>query len=428
MMSVNGYSTSPHSQYPEPPSLAPPPQSDLLTSLPGDPGAPNPHQHHHAQQHHLQQHPQQHHQLNHQHQQQQQQQLSHPQDQQQTPQQQQQQQQQSQQRPSAATANKTDRALFQAQYGAHHPADDSTTGTVANTAPASSYNLGWSTPGQASATVTSGMPPQSPSTRLAPPPEGIYPTFEGLLLAVQKVAKDQGYGVVKLRSSNYRDKKPTRYDLVCDRGGVKYNSTAKKRNPSTRKVDCPWRAKAVCEVNLGNQWRFAVQESRHNHEPRIAAAEPGQENTPMAQSMRSIGNKLDRVSHDINANMATILQHLEQISKRVEVLENGRPQMMSGNNVPNMGNSNMPTANMGGGSMGGGMGGGIGGGGLGGGLGGGGMSNGPMTNGGMGSGGLMDARLNNLDSRVNAMEQRPNPMDLPMMDDDTGRLSMMVNS
>ncbi|KAI1188313.1 hypothetical protein F5B17DRAFT_395891 [Nemania serpens] len=156
---------------------------------------------------------------------------------------------------------------------------------------------------------------------LAPPPEGIYRSFEDLLSAVQRVAKDQGYGVVKLRASNYRDGKPTRYDLVCDRGGVKYNSTAKKRNPSTRKVDCPWRAKAVCEVQLNNQWRFAVQDPRHNHEARVPAAPPGQESTPMAQSLRSLTNKLDRISHEIAQGFSGVTQRLESVEKRLEAME-----------------------------------------------------------------------------------------------------------
>jgi hypothetical protein len=131
----------------------------------------------------------------------------------------------------------------------------------------------------ATATVAefSMMTNTPPPPALLPPPEGIYRSFDDLMNSVQRVAKDQGYGIVKLRASNYREGKPTRYDLVCDRGGVKYNSTAKKRNPSTRKIDCPFRAKAVCEVQLGNQWRFAVQELRHNHEPRVPTGGPNQE-------------------------------------------------------------------------------------------------------------------------------------------------------
>lgn len=139
--------------------------------------------------------------------------------------------------------------------------------------------------------------------------------------SVQQAAKGQGYGIVKLRASNYRDGKPTRYDLVCDRGGVKYNSTAKKRIPSTRKVDCPFRAKAVCEVQLGNQWRFALQETRHNHEARIASGTPGTEGAPLTASMRTLANKLDRLSHDMATGIMRIEQRLDHIEKRMENLE-----------------------------------------------------------------------------------------------------------
>ncbi|KAI1435129.1 hypothetical protein GGR50DRAFT_347847 [Xylaria sp. CBS 124048] len=126
---------------------------------------------------------------------------------------------------------------------------------------------------------------------LAPPPEGIYRSFEDLLNAVQRVAKDQGYGVVKLRASNYRDGKPTRYDL------------------------------AVCEVQLNNQWRFAVQDPRHNHEARVPAAPPGQENLPMAQSIRSLTNKLDRMNHEITQGFMSVTQRLESVEKRLEAIE-----------------------------------------------------------------------------------------------------------
>lgn len=163
--------------------------------------------------------------------------------------------------------------------------------------------------------------PNTPPPALLPPPEGIFRTFEDLMASVQRVAKDQGYGIVKLRASNYRDGKPTRYDLVCDRGGVKYNSTAKKRNPSTRKIDCPFRAKAVCEVQLGNQWRFAIQEGRHNHEPRAPSGTPGQENAPLATSIRSFTNKLDRLNHDMAQGLMRIEQRLDNIEKRMDSLE-----------------------------------------------------------------------------------------------------------
>lgn len=161
----------------------------------------------------------------------------------------------------------------------------------------------------------------TPPPTLLAPPEGIFRSFEDLMASVQRVAKDQGYGIVKLRASNYRDGKPTRYDLVCDRGGVKYNSTAKKRNPSTRKIDCPFRAKAVCEVQLGNQWRFAIQDSRHNHEPRAPNGPAAPENAPLATSIRSFTNKLDRLNHDIMNSFIRIEQRLDHLDKRMENLE-----------------------------------------------------------------------------------------------------------
>lgn len=255
------------------------------------------------------------------------------------------------------------------------------------------------------------MPPPSPAlgstAGLAPPPEGIYRSFDDLLASVQRTAKEQGYGIVKLRASNYREGKPTRYDLVCDRGGVKYSSTAKKRNPSTRKVDCPWRAKAVCEVNLGHQWRFAMQEARHNHEARIPAAVPGQENTPVAQSIRALTNKVDRMAHDMVQGLNRLEQNLaarlDNIEKRLDALEGGRSGMLGGGGVPPMGAPSMPPANMGGSSLG----------------------NGSLANGGMQP--LVDGRLGGVESRLTQME--PRSLDgLQMMDDDTGRLSMMVNS
>ncbi|KAI2609201.1 hypothetical protein GGR54DRAFT_618838 [Hypoxylon sp. NC1633] len=161
-----------------------------------------------------------------------------------------------------------------------------------------------------------------PRNSMKSPPEKIYDSWEILIDEVHKYATHQGFGIVKLRSSNYRDSKATRFDLVCDRGGVKYNSTAKKRNPTTRKIDCPWKAKAVCEVQLGNRWRFSVQKDEHNHEARVDDGQKGQENTPTAQSMRTITNKMDRMSHDIAKGFERIETHIESMEKRLEMVEN----------------------------------------------------------------------------------------------------------
>ncbi|KAH7308106.1 hypothetical protein B0I35DRAFT_442887 [Stachybotrys elegans] len=169
-----------------------------------------------------------------------------------------------------------------------------------------------------------GSPPTpspAPMATMAPPPDSIYGSDTDLMSSVGQFAKDQGYGIVKLRTSNYREGKPTRFDLVCDRGGVRYNSTAKKRNPSTRKIDCPFKAKAVCEVQLGHQWRFAVQNPDHNHEPRLPAGAPGQENAPLATSLRTLANKMDRISHDMTNSFNELQKQMANLDKRLENLE-----------------------------------------------------------------------------------------------------------
>lgn len=309
-------------------------------------------------------------------------------------------------------------------------------------------NVATSTPMTSQVTVAQSPSRPSGSGGLLPPPEGIYRTFDELLQAVQRSAKDQGYGVVKLRASNYREvngtNKPTRYDLVCDRGGVKYNSTAKKRNPSTRKIDCPWRAKAVCEVQLGGQWRFVVQEANHNHDARMATVAPGQEATPVEKQLKSLQNKMDRLIHDQTDGFARLTEtirsqgtdyvaRLESLERRLEAIEaNGRAvnSLMGPNGAPNMGGQNMPQANMGGGGMGnsslanGGMGNGMGGGGMNAGMGSTGLGGGGMN--GMG-GSVMDQgrHLSNLEARVNGLEQR-NPMEMPMMGEDPTRVDSLL--
>jgi len=234
------------------------------------------------------------------------------------------------------------------------------------------------------------MPPSPASTALAPPPEGIYRSFEDLLTTVQRVAKDNGYGVVKLRASNYREGKPTRYDLVCDRGGVKYSSTAKKRNPTTRKVDCPFRAKAVCEVQLGNQWRFAVQDGRHNHEARVPAPPAGQETGPLTQNLRSLANKIDRMIHDMSQGFLQVNTRFDGLEKRMETMEQ-RAAMMGnmGSSLPPPMGSNLGT----------------------------GMGNGPA---------VVENRLTNVEARMNAMESRVSGLDMPIDEVESRLLSSSV--
>ena len=56
-------------------------------------------------------------------------------------------------------------------------------------------------------------------------------TFEILLQSLQAFALIHGFCIIKQRASNYRDKKPMRYDIVCDRGqGRPERNDEKPRN------------------------------------------------------------------------------------------------------------------------------------------------------------------------------------------------------
>ncbi|OAQ60061.1 transcription factor AFT domain-containing protein [Purpureocillium lilacinum] len=120
---------------------------------------------------------------------------------------------------------------------------------------------------------------------MLPPPEGIFQTFEELMISVQQVAESQGYSVIKLRTSNYRDGKPTRYDLACDRGGARHGTTSTGPKRSSRKINCPFRVKAVCELRLGKKWRLVLQEARHNHEARMPTHALSYRDAPLSKSV-----------------------------------------------------------------------------------------------------------------------------------------------
>ncbi|OAR02253.1 hypothetical protein LLEC1_05768 [Akanthomyces lecanii] len=64
------------------------------------------------------------------------------------------------------------------------------------------------------------------------------------------------------------------------------------------------------------------KEPRHNHEPRVPSSTPGTEAPPLATSLRSFTNKLDRLSHDIAQGFVRIEGRLETIEKRIEGIEN----------------------------------------------------------------------------------------------------------
>ncbi|KAF6796943.1 hypothetical protein CSOJ01_13112 [Colletotrichum sojae] len=101
-----------------------------------------------------------------------------------------------------------------------------------------------------------------------------YTSFEELFAALKARMQKDGYKVVKSRT--HRNKvggtyekgsEVVRCDLVCDRGGQPYKCTATQLKTTTKKTDCPWKAKAVNRKTMG-AWLLTIICDEHNHEPR----------------------------------------------------------------------------------------------------------------------------------------------------------------
>lgn len=105
------------------------------------------------------------------------------------------------------------------------------------------------------------------------PHAGVFSTYEDLFLELSKRAEKEGYKIVKARSHRAKTggadvpgNEIIRCDLVCDRGGRPYICTATKHRTSTKKTDCPWKAKAVHRKAAGG-WLLTISCDQHNHEP-----------------------------------------------------------------------------------------------------------------------------------------------------------------
>ena len=100
--------------------------------------------------------------------------------------------------------------------------------------------------------------------------------------------------------------------------GKNVHSTGGRRNLYTRKTDCPFRAKAVCEVQLGNRWRFVLLESAHNHEARIPPETQNQERMTLVTTIRSFTESLYRMGHAMTEGVTRIEHRLDNIERHME--------------------------------------------------------------------------------------------------------------
>lgn len=100
--------------------------------------------------------------------------------------------------------------------------------------------------------------------------------FEHVLAHLQAFAKDHGFAVITIRTSNKDTKgKPTWVDLGCDRGKKRKTEGVGLRTTSTARNDCPWAAVARTlkedRQPDGQQghWTFRLNGQGHNHGPSL---------------------------------------------------------------------------------------------------------------------------------------------------------------
>ncbi|PNY29123.1 Ribosome assembly protein 4 [Tolypocladium capitatum] len=123
------------------------------------------------------------------------------------------------------------------------------------------------------------------------PKAAIYASCEDLMRDLNNRTEKQGYKIVKARSHRSKPGGPImRADLVCERGGRPYRCQATKHKTTTKKTNCPWKAKIVDRKSVGG-WVLTVICENHNHEP--GTPEPP---TPSVGSESEGGNEEEEVT------------------------------------------------------------------------------------------------------------------------------------
>ncbi|ORY67480.1 uncharacterized protein BCR38DRAFT_159096 [Pseudomassariella vexata] len=118
-----------------------------------------------------------------------------------------------------------------------------------------------------SAPQSSQSSPQSPQvcplipSPLEGGPNGGAPsaTAEELLRSLQTHAADNGYAITRKNAANYRDGKPTRYTICCDRGKKRESRSKGIRQVKTRLDGCEFRGVIKAAKIDDGKWTFQVK-------------------------------------------------------------------------------------------------------------------------------------------------------------------------
>lgn len=131
---------------------------------------------------------------------------------------------------------------------------------------------------------------------------GPFDTPEAAIEAIQSLARDEGYAVVKVRSANKVMGIPRRWDLACAQGHSHRRAIRSRlREASTRKIDCPFKVKIVQMRTLDDMWHVTVMCPDHNHGPEDPIAFPEHRKLTQAQI-----DEVEFLSRDANQTARTI--------------------------------------------------------------------------------------------------------------------------
>ena len=140
---------------------------------------------------------------------------------------------------------------------------------------------------------------------LEPPPSAEYPDLESLITSINQHAGTHGYAITRRRSKR-RGGVLAKVFFICDQGR-RYKPTVseenRRRNTSTRSIECPFRAYALRRAN-SSQWEFAVDAGEHNHEPSAPEAYPmlrqlGQEAIHVIETSSASGSNVSEIFNNL---------------------------------------------------------------------------------------------------------------------------------
>lgn len=127
---------------------------------------------------------------------------------------------------------------------------------------------------------------------LAPPEEGVYPSLDVLIEAINKHAATEGYAVVKGRSKRSKKGVMMKSFVKCDAYGEAKFIGNGLRNTSSRKKDCQFTVVAKLEDNYEDpetgegRWLLKVVNPHHNHSSTGQSAHPVLRKMAMSEAVK----------------------------------------------------------------------------------------------------------------------------------------------